>query len=156
MRESFFPVYYCNGLSFMSLQSQWWIQVVCQARYVTYVSEEWSHERADTCDTPAVTEAQLTAGWILLLLVFTTEKSGEVTFCSPFIPPTISLLLTPTSLIRHLRGEAWETVTSLFLWHKDPLWDPFTISFYRTRVGTALVSILNMWTNHPLKDTVLA
>lgn len=61
-------------------------------------------------------------GEFCFCLCLPQQSQQRPPFCNAFIPPTIpSVWLTPTSLIRNLRGEAWEPMTSLFLRHKDPL-----------------------------------
>lgn len=153
-RERVFLCYmsHCITLSLVSLQLRWWVLVVCQVSWITYASTEWSHEWAGTSPAETGRPARMTAGWILLLYVFTTTKvsRGNLSVVPSYLPPSIcSSILYFSHQVSWGVGEAWETMTSLFLWHKDPLWDPFTGPFYRTRVGTALDSIANMWKCHP-------
>lgn len=105
-------------------------------RHKVYHLHVWAPEAWESwhvsCDKEACWRGISTAGWILLWFVFTAEKSAEVTFLhSPFLPPTIPLYLSHQAS----QGEAWETLTSPFLWHKDPLWDPFTIFFLSNKSG---------------------
>lgn len=130
-------VSHCITLSFASLQLYGGVVSLSCLSSLVYrlhpcgLREQKLHLWRSSCDRCLMELCE-----VCFLFVLTTEKSAEVAFNRPFIPSHHPSVPHPTSCIRHLKGEAWVTMTFLFLWHKDPVWNPFTSTFYRTRMGT--------------------
>lgn len=61
-----------------------------------------SRHRHSSCDREACRRFRVTAGWILLLFVFTVEKSAEVTYCLHPLP--LSLCSSPLPLSSGISG----------------------------------------------------